>query len=308
MLAGLYLISQITPFCADYPNINLRFSERGSNDIGAMVEACQCDVGFCMENDSICNSGLLDAYPLFSKEIVAIIPYSNPLSQQERVKVSDLRNEKFNFYTEGHAIKHAVFRRCQEAGFTPKINFISGNSSILINLSEHGSGITILPKPFLSVHKCSNLAVVPFDPIFPWNCCMIVKKGRYQSVAAQRFITYSGSFAYCFGRVLSYAPIGDDGIFPHEMVRDYFEHTHCEKLIEGFISGKQPQRGVHTVTGGMEEKETSIKYREDASKLHISYPHTAAILEKLAKCYWQESLYEQKRELLDFRGDYLDWL
>lgn len=131
---------------------------------------------------------------------------------------------------------------------------------------------------------------------------MIVKKGRYQSVAAQRFITYSGSFAYCFGRVLSYAPIGDDGIFPHEMVRDYFEHTHCEKLIEGFISGKQPQRGVHTVTGGMEEKETSFKYREDASKLHISYPHTAAILEKLAKCYWQESLYEQKRELLDFRG------
>lgn len=134
------------------------------------------------------------------------------------------------------------------------------------------------------------------------NCCMIVKKGRYQSVAAQRFITYSGSFAYCFDRVLSYAPIGDDGIFPHEMVRDYFEHTHCEKLIEGFISGKQPQRGVHTVTGGMEEKETSIKYREDASKLHISYPHTTAILEKLAECYWRESSYEQKRELLDFRG------
>lgn len=74
-----------------------------------------------MENDSICNSGLLDAYPLFSKEIVALIPYSNPLSQQERVKVSDLRNEKFNFYTEGHAIKHAVFRRCQEARFTPEL-------------------------------------------------------------------------------------------------------------------------------------------------------------------------------------------
>ena len=86
------------------------------------------------------------------------------------------------------------------------------------------------------------------------------------------------------------------------MVRDYFEHTHCEKLIEGFIAGKQSQRGVHTVTGGMEEKEISIKYREDASKLHISYPHTAAILEKLAECYWKESLYEQKRELLDFRG------
>lgn len=49
-------------------------------------------------------------------------------------------------------------------------------------------------------------------------------------------------------------------------------------------------------------KEIRIKYHEEASKLRISYPHTAAILEKLAECYWQESLYEQKRELLDFRG------
>lgn len=115
-------------------------------------------------------------------------------------------------------------------------------------------------------------------------------------------IGYNSSFAYCFGQVLSYAPLGDDGIFPHEVVRDYFEHTHSEKLIKGFIYGKQSQRGVYTATGGMEEKEISIKYHEEASKLRISYPHTAAILEKLAECYWQESLYEQKRELLDFRG------
>ena len=40
MLAGPYLISKITPFCADYPNINLRFGERGSNDIG--VVPCKC--------------------------------------------------------------------------------------------------------------------------------------------------------------------------------------------------------------------------------------------------------------------------
>ena len=151
MVAGLYLISQINPFCTAHPNINLRFSERGSNDIRAMVEASQCDVGFCMESDAVYASGLLDVYSLFSKEIVALIPYSDPLSQQKQVRIADLRQEKFNFYTEGHAIKHAIFRRCQEAGFTPQINFVSGNSSILINLSEHGSGITILPKPFLSV-------------------------------------------------------------------------------------------------------------------------------------------------------------
>lgn len=115
-------------------------------------------------------------------------------------------------------------------------------------------------------------------------------------------IGYRRSFDYCLGRLFSYAPIGSDGIFPHEFVRNYFECFQTEKLLCGFLIGKQNQRGVHPVTGGMAEKEIANKYREDASSIRIAYPHTAAVLEKLADSYWQESLYEQKRELLDFRG------
>ena len=62
------------------------------------------------------------------------------------------------------------------------------------------------------------------------------------------------------------------------------------------------QRGFHVVTGGLEEKEISDKYRVNASKIRISYPRSAALLDKIAQSYMQESLYEQKRELLDFTG------
>lgn len=115
-------------------------------------------------------------------------------------------------------------------------------------------------------------------------------------------IGYTQSFFSCLGQLLSYAPIGEDGIFPHEIVRNYLEKNHNERLVNGFTIGKQNQRGVHTVTGGMAEREIAQKYREDASAIRISYPYTAAILEKLADCYQQESLYEQKSELLDFRA------
>ena len=115
-------------------------------------------------------------------------------------------------------------------------------------------------------------------------------------------IGYKNSFACCLGHLLSYAPAGNDGIFPHEIVRNYLEQNHSEKLINGFITGKQNQRGVHVVTGGLAEKEIAQRYREDASAIRLSYPRTAAVLEKLSDCYWQESLYEQKSELLDFRG------
>lgn len=115
-------------------------------------------------------------------------------------------------------------------------------------------------------------------------------------------IGYKRSFSSCLGRLLSYSPVGTDGIFPHEIIRTYFEHNHDKRVINNFISGKVYQRGVHVVTGGMEEKEISQKYREDAKKMRITHPQTAAILDKLADSYWQESLYEQKRELMDFSG------
>lgn len=115
-------------------------------------------------------------------------------------------------------------------------------------------------------------------------------------------IGYMQSFFHCFGCLLSYAPVGSDGIFPHEIVRDYLEQNQNEKLVKGFVMEKQNQRGVYLATGGLAEKEISQKYREDASTIRISYPYTAAILEKLADCYQQESLYEQKSELLDFRA------
>ena len=95
---------------------------------------------------------------------------------------------------------------------------------------------------------------------------------------------------------------GEDGIFPHEAVRDCIEKLHSEKLVNGFIVGKENHRGVHSVTGGLAEKEIAEKYKSNANALRIMYSQTAAVLDKLSESYRAESLYEQKRELLDYRG------
>lgn len=115
-------------------------------------------------------------------------------------------------------------------------------------------------------------------------------------------IGYRNSFMHCLGHLLSYSPVGEDGIFPHEAVRDCIEKLHNEKLVNGFIVGKENQRGVHSVTGGLAEKEIAEKYKSNANALRIMYPQTAAVLDKLSESYRAESLYEQKRELLDYRG------
>lgn len=115
-------------------------------------------------------------------------------------------------------------------------------------------------------------------------------------------VNYKRAFSICFGRLLSYAPEGDDGIFPHEIVRNFFEGNQNAVIVDHFVIGKLNQRGVYCATAGLEEKKIAEKYRTSAEKLGIFYPHTAAILRKLANHYEQEALYEQKSELMNFRG------
>ena len=108
-------------------------------------------------------------------------------------------------------------------------------------------------------------------------------------------------FENCLGKLLSHAPLGNDRVFPHEMVREYFENGASNVVVNGFLVGKRNQRGIHTVTAGAQEKEIAVKYRSDADSIRLDYPRTASILDELAESYLQESIYEQKRELIDYR-------
>ena len=108
------------------------------------------------------------------------------------------------------------------------------------------------------------------------------------------------AFEIGMGKLLSHSPKGSDGIFPHEFVRTFLENNKSKTLTNEFIVGKVNQRGVHTVTGGIAEKELALSYYADAEKIRVEYPVTAAILERLGDDYKRDSLYEQKRELMDF--------
>jgi len=103
-------------------------------------------------------------------------------------------------------------------------------------------------------------------------------------------------FESCLGNLLSYAPDGEDGIYPHEVVREYFESGVSQTVINGFMIGRYNQRGGYAVTAGVGEKAIAENYRKNAAILRMDYPHTAAILDELAKSYSRESIYEyQKR-------------
>jgi hypothetical protein len=95
----------------------------------------------------------------------------------------------------------------------------------------------------------------------------------------------------CIGKVLSCAPVGNDGVWPCEAVRDVMEEVQSESLMRGAHTGVYNSRGVHSRgEGGDQERELADKYRKWGEALQLSHPFVASkLLIRVANTYGQEA-------------------
>ena len=91
----------------------------------------------------------------------------------------------------------------------------------------------------------------------------------------------------CIGKVLSFAPVGKDGVWPCEPVRDVMEDVQSESMMRGAHTGVYNSRGVHwRGEGGDQERELANKYRMWGQALQVSHPFVASkLLMRLAQTY-----------------------
>jgi hypothetical protein len=92
----------------------------------------------------------------------------------------------------------------------------------------------------------------------------------------------------CIGKVLAWAPIGDDGVWPAMPVRHVIEISRSE-IIEGSIAGGVlNKRGVtarNPADGGALEKGDAAQYRAWSDALRYKSPRTSIALENIAKVF-----------------------
>jgi addiction module HigA family antidote len=98
----------------------------------------------------------------------------------------------------------------------------------------------------------------------------------------------------CIGKVLSCAPVGEDGVWPCEPVRDAMEEIQSEYIMQGAHTGVYNSRGVHLQgEGGDQERELADKYRKWGQALKISHPFVSSnLLTKLVKTYELEASHQ----------------
>lgn len=94
---------------------------------------------------------------------------------------------------------------------------------------------------------------------------------------------------YRIGALLSKSPVGEDGTWPAEPVRDALEEFYSEKISLGFRTGRRNARGARVGFGGDPEREIESKYREWEKKIRYSHPRTSQILRELADSYSEDA-------------------
>jgi hypothetical protein len=88
------------------------------------------------------------------------------------------------------------------------------------------------------------------------------------------------------GQILAASPYGDDGLWPHEAVRDLIESTGNPRIETGIHIAAINRRGVTTRSlfeGGQQERAVAERYRHWEGHLASGWPRTARVLRNLAE-------------------------
>jgi hypothetical protein len=91
-----------------------------------------------------------------------------------------------------------------------------------------------------------------------------------------------------FGR----SPIGDDGNWPAEAVRDMVETVGSRELENGLILGKINSRGVTSrgpYDGGAQERALAASFRAGSAATKAQWPRTSRLLRELAESYERDA-------------------
>lgn len=125
---------------------------------------------------------------------------------------------------------------------------------------------------------------------------------------ARELCEESGLLEACdsnLGRILAYAPKGDDGVFPFEPARDILDRIEFEELRNGFYFGCLNKRGVVSRgmdEGGEQERDLEEYYRQQAKALQASHPHLANTLQAVAESYKSDAHREDNNAKLRKEG------
>ena len=152
-------------FIKKHKNVELKIEEYNTDIISKKLEDNTID---CAIAATPLNNSRIIERPLYYEPFVAYVPKHHFLSGNKSLEISDLSNSDLLILEDGHCFRNQVLNLCTIEDINKQYELKSGSFETLINLSNNGPWMTIIPylhSNNLSTNNIQN--IIPFDDPAP---------------------------------------------------------------------------------------------------------------------------------------------
>ncbi len=175
-------------FTKKYKNVDLKIEEFNTETITQKLEDNSID---CAIAATPLNSLKIIERPLYYEPFVAYVPRHHSLSNHDLLDVEDLSNGDLLILKDGHCFRNQILNICTLEDLNKQYELKSGSFETLINLSNSGPWMTIIPSLHSNNLSDKNLEnIIPFrDPAPAREISMIYSKSQLKLPVINALIT-----------------------------------------------------------------------------------------------------------------------
>lgn len=195
-------------FMSIYPKLHRRFPGLSIAPIEmtalrqqAALKSGEIDIGFLMLSEENKSS---DTYiDIGIEEILFVMPKFHPLcstivgdskSEFPIIDLQLIKHEPFAMMYKSSTNRFLCDRICNEANFQPQILFETSNTASILQMTELGLCVGLIPRNYLKDADRDKVAIymLPNHPV--WKHCIAYRSDTYLSEGAKAFIEYTKEY------------------------------------------------------------------------------------------------------------------
>jgi LysR family cys regulon transcriptional activator len=177
----------VAQFRARYPGVHLAFCQGGPQEIVALLNAGEADIGIATE--ALEAEPLLQTFPYYEWRHAVIAPRGHVLAGRTELSLADLAEHPIITYHDGFTGRSRIDGAFASAGLTPDVVMSALDADVIKTYVELGLGIGIIAPIAYDPQRDHGLARLATPAEFPPNTTLIaVRRGHYLRGFAYRFI------------------------------------------------------------------------------------------------------------------------
>jgi len=148
-------------FIKKHKNVELKIEEYNTDIISKKLEDNTID---CAIAATPLNNSKIIERPLYYEPFVAYVPEHHFLSGNKSLEIDDLSNSDLLILEDGHCFRDQVLNLCSLDDLNKQYELKSGSFETLINLSNNGPWMTIIPYLHSNNLSSKNIEnIIPFE-------------------------------------------------------------------------------------------------------------------------------------------------